>query len=31
VLYDNCVMEFIDVEKLEMVSDSKKRKPVVPV
>jgi hypothetical protein len=31
VLYDNCVMEFIDVEKLEMVSDSKKRKSVVPV
>jgi len=32
VLYDNCVMEFIDVEKLETVSDSKKRKgSVVPV
>ena len=26
VLYDNCVMEFIDVEKLVMVSDSKKCK-----
>jgi hypothetical protein len=29
VLYDNCVMEFIDVEKLEIVSDSKKRKVTV--
>jgi hypothetical protein len=31
VIYDNCVMNFIDEEKFELVSDRKKKESTPPV